>query len=206
VNTKIVKIVIFFGILAAAAFSHASFVAASEGTAELRSTTQDNYRCYVASLQMQDYKYRVLVGCRNLIYPADENIFNYVFWGVDNENGEQFKFGTLGLGKASFNVSRNFTTLFVTTERNSKTKTPTGAVVMQGRMEPITFLQISTTPTPTIEGEEPTLIEEEVETATGEQTTTRERLLLGLRRAGIVSLLALVAIIGLVFVITRSRG
>jgi hypothetical protein len=179
---------------------------ASEGTVELRSTTSEEYRCFVASLQMQDLKFRVLVSCRNLIYPADENVFNYVLWGTPTEGGNPIRFGTLDLGKAAFSTKTAFSNLYVTTERSRKEKSPTGTVVMRGDLQPIEFLEEVTTPTPTPESEGQPEEEQQTQEEQQQELTTRERLIIGLRRAGIVSLLALIAIIGLVFVISRSRG
>jgi len=202
------KKVFAFGLLAFVAFLIFSVkeVAASDGLIELRSTNGNNYRCFVASLKMQDNAYRVLVSCRNLIYPANDSVFNYILWANPVKNGQAFKLGALGLGRASFSTKTAFSNLFVTTESSSKTKTPEGQVVMRGSVTPITFLEEVTTPTPTSEEEISPEEQKETPTETPAQLSTRERLVLGLRRAGIVSLLALVAIIGLVFVITRSRG
>ncbi len=180
-------------------------VHASEGTIELRSTTDEDYRCFVVSVQMQDFKYRVLVSCRNIVYPADDTVFNYILWATGKNDGKLIKFGSLGLGRASFSTGTAFSNMFVTIEKSAKPKEPSNRVVMRGVVEPIGFLQTETSPTPTPEGGEK--VEETTDTEQeATVTSTRQRLITGLKRAGLVSLVALVAIVGLVFVIARSRG
>jgi len=187
-------------ILSLAFFFLATKVSASEGTFELRSTAGEDTRCFVASLQMQDLNYRILVSCQGLIYPAEGSIFSYMLWATPKEGGNPLKFGPLGFGKAEFKTNKAFTDLFVTTEQNPNTRTPSGTIVMRGTLQPITFLQRPTTPTPSPQGQN-----EETQTGGAQGTSTTDKLLLGLKRAGLVSLLALVAVVALVFVITRGR-
>ena len=73
---------------------------------------------------------------------------------------------------------------------------------MQGSSQLISYLDTPTSPTPAPSGVQAT----PEPTVTVQKLTTQQRLMLALRRAGLVSLLALVAVIGLVFVVTRSRG
>ncbi|KKQ85200.1 MAG: hypothetical protein UT08_C0009G0034 [Candidatus Woesebacteria bacterium GW2011_GWB1_38_8] len=182
---------------------------ASEGTIELESVTGAPYRCFAASIRMQNLEYRIPMTCINLIYPADENIFNYILWATPSAGGNPLKLGALGLGRGEYKTKTSFSSLFVTTESNKDTKTPSGRVVMRGDIDEITFLKEATTPTPETEaGEEITAGEEEgqIEEAPTQELTTRQKLGIALRRAGIAALFALVALIGLIFVITRSRG
>lgn len=181
---------------------------ASEGTIELRSTGSESYRCFVASIRMKDLEYRIPFSCRNLIYPADENIFNYILWATPIEGGNPVKLGALALGKGEFKTKTTFSSLFVTIERSSETKTPTGRVVMRGEVKPIKFLEEVETPTPTPSKKEAEEITpgEEVMEEPQQELSTRQKFLLALRRAGIAALFALVALIGLIFVITRARG
>lgn len=195
---KVAKIVAASLFIFVFAFLFPNLVKASEGTIELRSTTADDYRCFAASLKMQDGTYHIPISCRDLIYPAGPDIFSYVVWANLVGGGNPLRLGSLGFGKAEFKTKTAFTTLFVTTETSSKTKTPQGQVVMRGVVQPITFLERPTTPTPAPEGEE-------VAAPEVQKLSTRERLLLGLRRAGLAALLALVALVGLVFVLTRGR-
>ena len=195
-----------FFLVTAGLFLLAEKAFASEGTVELRSTTGEPYRCWAASVRMQNQEYRIPFTCKYLIYPADENIFNYVVWATPKEGGNSVKLGTLGLGKGEFKTKKTFTGLFVTTEASKETKTPQGQTVMKGEVTDVEFLEEAATPTPT-PGEEEEVVPEEEKVETPEQTlSTRQKLLLALRRAGIAALIALVAIIGLIFVVTRSRG
>jgi hypothetical protein len=136
------------------------------------------------------------------LYPADDTIFAYILWANPDDGSKPVKLGPLNFGRAQFNVKASFSSLFVTTEPNAGTNTPTGAVVMKGSIIPLTFLEKPSSPAPTSAQGGP---------AEGQPTPTpkpniRDRILLGLRRAGLASALALVAILGLVFVLTRPRG
>jgi len=78
---------------------------------------------------------------------------------------------------------------------------------MRGNVESIEpFFQEgpTATPTPSTEGGEEELQQEEPEQPS--ELTTRQKFLLALRRAGVAALIALVALVGLIFVVTRSRG
>lgn len=193
-------LVIFIIFFAALLFSPKS-VSGSEGTVELRSTSAPDHRCFVASLKMQDQNYRVLVSCRDLIYPGGETVYTYIVWANPIGGGSPFKLGELGFGKVDFRTREAFTGLFVTTEENSRVRSPEGPVVMRGAVETINFLDRPQSPTPTPEGE----AAEEEEVAEEEKPSAGQRLLTALRRAGIVILLALAAVMGLVFVLTRSK-
>jgi hypothetical protein len=200
---KIVKILIG-AIAITLALYLADELIASEGTVELRSTTGNNYRCYTSSLLMQDLNYTILVSCRDLIYPAGFDIFNYVLWATPADGDKPIKLGKLDFGKKQFRIKKAFSNLFITTEQDAGVRSPAGEVVMRGGVQPISFLASPTTPTPTPEGQE---AEEELAKAkTGEPSSVRERLSLALRRAGVVAVFAFAAVLGLIFVITRSRG
>ena len=123
-----------------------NYTKASEGTTELRSTTGKDYRCFVASMRVGNYK--ILVGCRDLIYPTG----SYVLWATSTEDDKPIKLGTLDYGRKEFSSNKAFSSLFVTIESSSKVKSPTGAVVMQGTTQPLSLLERPTTPTPTPEG------------------------------------------------------
>jgi hypothetical protein len=197
------KIYLFLTLILATTLFLASknSVSASEGTFELRSTNQYTYRCFAASLQMQSLNYNVAVSCRDLIYPVDTTIFSYILWANPADGSKPVKLGPLNLGKAVFNVKPAFASLFVTTEQNPNTKDPNGAIVMKGSIIPISFLEKPGTPAPTAAPGE--------ETSEGTPTpkpAVSQRLLTGLKRAGLASALALIAILGLVFVLTRPRG
>jgi len=177
-----------------------SIVLANEGIVKLRSTGGQDFRCFAASIRMQDQNHRVIISCRDLIYPGGVTVFDYILWGDPTGGGDPFKLGPLGTGKAEFKTKEIFAGLFVTTEENSRTREPKGEVVMRGALELIEHLERPTTPTPTPEDAQPS--EEQV----AEESSTGSRLSTALKRAGIVILLALAAVVGLVFVLTRQRS
>jgi hypothetical protein len=177
-------------------------VNASEGRVELRSTTGEDYRCDATSFYMENSSYNILIGCRGLIYPPDEDLLNYVVWATPEDGGNPQRLGELGVGKALFRTRESFSSLFVTTEQNKSTRSPEGKTVMRGTIVPISFLEKPTTPTPTPEEQESEIVQEQ-DTS---ELSTKDRLLLGLKRAGLVSFFALLAVIALVFVITRPRS
>ena len=182
--------------LSAFVFTRHSY--ASEGTAELRSTNENSYRCFVASIQMVNLNYRILVSCRDLLYPAGDDIFTYMLWGTPSAGGRAVKLGELGLGRAEFETKVPFSNLFVTTEKSKKDREPVGPVVMRGDLRRIAFLDSQISPTPTEAAEEDI-------TTPAPELTTKDRLVSGVKRAGVVAALALVAVFGLVFVLTRPR-
>ena len=201
------KLCFLIFILAATLLFFAKTLKASEGVIEIVSTTDDVYRCWASSVRMQNQEFRIPFTCRNLIYPANDNVFNYVAWATPQNGGETIKLGALGLGRGEFRTKKAFANLFVTTERSKDVKTPQGTVVMRGNVESIEpFFQEgpTATPTPSTEGGEEELQQEEPEQPS--ELTTSQKFLLALRRAGVAALIALVALVGLIFVVTRSRG
>lgn len=180
---------------------------ASEGVTELRSTTGEPYRCIAESHQAQDRKYKVLVTCRDLIYPADSDVFAYVMWANPIKEGKIIKMGKLDFGKKLFEVGRAYSSIFVTTEEKPGVETPKGEIVMQGSVQSRLFLDGPTTPTPTPEEE---VIEEETPEETMQQEeakpSTRGRLSTGLRRASlIIVVILLIGAVAALFVILRSK-
>ena len=149
---------------------------------------------------MQDLKYIILVTCRNLIYPAGDDIFSYVLWATPLDGDKPINFGQLGLGRAQFKSGEPFSSLFVTTEGNPKTKSPTGPVVMRGTMQRIPIPQGSE-----FFDEEKVELPQEVVQATLTPIPKGSSLVRGLRSAGVAIVLGIVAVVGLVFVLTRSR-
>lgn len=178
---------------------------ASEGTFELRSTDTNKYKCFAASLQMQNLNYKVILSCRNILFPVDETIFTYILWANPENGGKAIKVGSVGLGKGEYSVKPAFTSLFVTTEQNPNVKEPAGKVVMKGSIKPITFLDKEQTSVQNGNDTENNDIEEATPTPASENTSLRDRLITGFKRAGLASALALVAILGLVFVLTRPK-
>ncbi len=178
---------------------------ASEGTFELRSTDTNKYKCFAASLQMQNLNYKIILSCRNIIFPVDETIFTYILWANPETGGKPIKVGSVGLGKGEYSIKPAFASLFVTTEQNPNVKEPAGKVVMKGSIKPISFLEKETTVSSGDEKEESEESKETTPTPSAGKTSVRDRLLTGLKRAGLASALALVAILGLVFVLTRPK-
>jgi succinate dehydrogenase/fumarate reductase flavoprotein subunit len=79
---------------------------------------------------------------------------------------------------------------------------------MRGNVQRITFLDRETTPTPNPSG---TIAQsnnagEEVTPTPVTGQSTGEKLMTALRRAGLAAFLAFLALIGLVFAITKARG
>jgi hypothetical protein len=187
-------------------FVSAKTVRASEGLFEIRSISGEDARCYATSLLMADGKYQILLGCRDLIFPPQGKIGGYILWAKSSVNGDIFKLGSIGIGKASFSTKDPFNQLFITIEENDKIRVPSENVVMNGGLTRIEFLENTlsnqegvdeeVTPTRTIN-------QEQVEVP---QLTTREKLLIGMKRSGIIAGVALIGLIGLILVITRSRG
>jgi hypothetical protein len=175
---------------------------ASEGIIEIRSTTNESYRCFAASVQLVNLNYSILVTCRDLLYPTGGELFYYVVWADPVDSDRLINLGDLGYGKINFTSRSAFTDLYVTAEKNPKVRVPEGQTVMRGSVKRIEFLE-------TTQFEETSRPEttEEVDQAKIEESETpsaRERLFSGLRRAALVSFLALTALIGLIFVLTRK--
>lgn len=181
-----------------------SGIHASNGQINLTSTNGKNYRCYAMSSYMANSSYNVLISCKDLIYPPDEGLFKYVVWANPSEGSGPQRLGELGVGTALYKTRTAFSSLFVTTEENQNTRSPQGATVMTGRVNPIPILENENVPTPN--PEEASQEEIQPEDQTTNEMSTKDRLLLGLKRAGLVSFLALIAVIGLVFVLTRPKS
>lgn len=207
---KLLKISLLFVLLTLSLFLGVDKVYAAEGTTELRSTNNQSYRCFAASLLMENSRYKIIVSCRDLIYPPQPDLFNYVIWATPIEGKRAIKLGELGVGKANFEIKDAFSNLFVTTEKDKNTKIPKGDIVMKGNTQSISFLDKPTSPTPTPEKdtEEESATDQdqkdEVEIPT-QELTTRDRLVEALKRAGVVVLFGLVALVGLIFVLTRPK-
>lgn len=173
---------------------------ASEGLVALRSTAEEPARCYAASVKLQNQKYTILFSCRDIVYPGGETVLNYIVWANPLDGGDPIRLGEVGTGKAVYETKDAFSGLFVTTEEDSRAKSPSSNTVLRGTVEKITHLEGVTTPTPIPEGE-PAAEEEMVEEESG-----GSRLSTALKRAGVVILLALAAAGGLIFVLTRPRS
>ncbi len=202
---------IYLGLfLLVALFLGAKTASASEGTVNLKSLTNERYRCFAASLLRQDRKYKIVVSCRDLIYPAGDEIITYIMWATPSSGESSLKLGELGFGKAEFSTATDFSGLFVTTEATKSVKTPTGPTVMSGSVEKIPLLEqigLTTQPDTTQQATKDSSEEEATELPTPtEEAEESSKLGQAVRRAGLAAVLALLAAIGLVFVLTRGRN
>ncbi|MFC1751153.1 hypothetical protein ACFL2V_20395 [Pseudomonadota bacterium] len=119
-----------------------SKVEASEGLVELENTQDRSSRCFAASVLMQDFKYKVLLSCRELVYPtpAGSDIFHYVLWAQEVENEKIFKLGTVGV-RGEFSSQKAFSKLFVTQEKNPGVRNPSETTIMVGSVKLIELLE-----------------------------------------------------------------
>ena len=205
---KLATFIIVFAVIFSFSTKRAS---ASKGEFELVNTVGGEARCYALSTLLSTAQYHVLVTCRNLIYPADENNSQYILWS--RNAGDVVKLGSLAQGEVFFNTKTPFSQLFVTLEPNDKIKEPGNRTVMFGTVKDVPFLQGLSTPFPTqvvTSGETGKNTQVQNPSGTPEKTvpalTTREKLLIGLKRSSVIAGVALLGLIGLIFVITRSRG
>ncbi len=139
-------IVTVFGVILAVALVKPSSSYASEGIFQLRNQVGENSRCVAFSVLMQDLQYKILLSCRDIIYPGGTEVFSYVTWANPLDGGNPQRLGTLGLGKVEFSTKTSFSSLYVTKERNSNTRSPNGPVVMQGGLERINLLENPSAP------------------------------------------------------------
>lgn len=197
---KLFKLTILIIVLASGFILFSREAHAAEGVVELRSNKGEKNRCFASYILMPNSSYTVLVSCRDLIYPPQPSLFNYIVWATPTDGGNAVRLGELGVGKASFNTRIAFSGLFVTIEQSKSPRTPEGEVVMQGSGQEVEFLDRPTTPTPTEE-----LAEGEEKEVPLKDLSTRNKILLAFRRAGLVIFLVLATTVALVFVLTRQR-
>lgn len=183
---------------------------ASEGTAQLTSASGQNSRCFVSSVLMQNRSYKVVVSCRDLIYPPSKDLFSYMLWASPAEGGNPIKLGELGIGKAEFNTNKAFTDLSVTSEADNRARSPSERVIMNGTIQPFTIEgEVQPAQTKPEEKQEPAedfgeIIEEPTPTPT--PTLQRSSIFGGIKRAGIIAIVLIFVIIIIIAAITRSRG
>ena len=116
---------------------------ASEGIVELRNNIGGDSRCFAPSVLMTNFRYKILLSCRDLVYPAPAapNIFTYVLWAQAAENDKTQNLGTLGVGRGEFETKIAFSRLFVTQEYDAKARKPSDRVIMQGSVQPVALLE-----------------------------------------------------------------
>ncbi len=124
-------------------------------------------------------------------------MFSYVAWAKNAENGNPIKLGTLGVGKVEFKTKTTFSSIFVTKETNPSTRSPKGAVIMQGGLQKISLL------------EDPSQAEYKSELGQPEITPTpKVQKSSGLnifRLGGTLAVVALIGIIAGVFFLIKTR-
>jgi len=145
-------------------------VRAGEGIVELYSTTGEKYRCFAASVLMEDKQYHLLVSCRDLIYPSDAEILRYVLWSRPKSGQEPVNLGSLVYGKIEATTKSAFDELFVTKETTSKAKEPLGPIVMRGSVKPIPISSPITPTEPEVKESEAKIESEQTEKQEEKQT------------------------------------
>lgn len=181
---------------------------ASEGTAELKSTTDNQTRCFVTSIRTQDFNFKVVVSCRDLVYPTDQGGFAYILWATPKAGGSPLKLGALGLGKAIFKSKKAFTQLYVTSERDAKVKKPSNNIVAKGIIKPIDIL-VTKNPTPF--QEEPAedfgeIVDQPAPIIIEPQAGNDQGFFSGARRNSIIAIIGIFIIIIILAFITRSKS
>lgn len=127
---------------------------ASEGTALL--TSEDNdARCFLASVLVDEGDYQIVMTCRNLTTPPDANRLFYHVWGrrkgaaesqqsktggLKFGKGAYFSLGDISGGKLNSRAREAFEEVLVTAETESGVNQPSlSALVVSGTMGEINF-------------------------------------------------------------------
>lgn len=180
---------------------------ASEGLFEMRNRIGTDARCFAASVLMQDQQYRVVISCRDILYPGGTEVFSYVVWATPTDGKNAFRLGTLGLGKVEFKTKTAFTNLFVTKEPDDRPKSPTGQLIMDGSRQIISMLDgAGATNSGTGTSNKPNeLMSEPTPTPTASPAAQAggSNVFRIIAAGGIIAFLALFGIVLVVFVITR---
>src|SRR3989338_4014049 len=129
-------------------------VNASEGTALLTSADNDA-RCFLASVLVDEGDYQVVMTCLNLTTPPDANRLFYLAWarrkgategqqaktgGLRFGKGAYFSLGDISAGKLNSRAREEFEEVLVTAEAESGASAPTlSALVVSGSMQDINF-------------------------------------------------------------------
>lgn len=189
---------------------------ATEGTAELVSTSDTQTKCFASSVMMQDFRFKVITSCKNLVFPAAENKFAYMLWATPTSGGKTIKLGSLNLGKAEFTVKEPFSALFVTTEANTGAKAPSAnSTVARGTIQSIQHLEKQQEPEPEAVTARTTpaenfgeILEEPspAATETVEEEEPDQGLLGSLGTGAIVGIIGIFLVLIILAIITRSRS
>ena len=132
----------------------AKAVNASEGTALLTSADNDA-RCFLASVLVDEGDYQVVMTCRNLTTPPDANRLFYHAWGrrkgategqqaktggIKFGKGAYFSLGDISGGKLNARAREAFEEVLVTAEADSGVSQPSlSGLVVSGPMGEIDF-------------------------------------------------------------------
>lgn len=180
----------------------ANIIEASEGTVELKNTNGESARCFASSILMEDLEYKILISCRDIIYPGGTDVFYYVLWSNPVDSNTPERLGELGRGKGEYKTDNAFTSLYVSKERDDRAKRPSGEIVMVGNVEAIELLT-------TTDKETTQITQEQAQEATAsEQTKLNPKTSVSnlLKAGGIVGFIALIGAIIVVFLLTRQRS
>jgi hypothetical protein len=194
INLVIISAILFF----VAFISAAKPIRASEGTFEIVSTKGTSTRCFASSVLMTNFEYKIIVSCRDLVYPPSSNAFSYVLWANPTEGEGVIKLGGLGFGKTGFKTNRAFSSMFVTVEKSGGVKAPSQNIVMRGQGKAIQFL----------EGFEelPVITPEEEALASPSPTPEPKRGVGSIIGASLFSIIAIIGLIGAVLFLTRRKA
>lgn len=198
----IFSLILFSGLMS---FS-AQKAQASEGLFELRNKIGTDARCFAASVLMQDQQYKIVVSCRDILYPGGTEVFAYVVWATPTDGKNAFRLGTLGLGKVEFKTKTAFSNLFVTKEPDDRPKSPTGQLIMEGSRQIISLLDGSGATNSSNTNNKPNELMTEptaTPTASPEAAQSGTNVFRIIAAGGIIAFLALFGIVLVVFVITR---
>jgi len=174
---------------------------ASEGTAELTSTKGEPMRCHATSVLMEDFNYKIVVSCRDLIYPPKPDVFNYMLWVQPEEGNNPERLGELGVGKAEFKTETKFSMLFVTLEKSVRPRTPEGERILEGSVQAIKFLD---------EGTDGRIVPKDIPdrlevTPTPTPRPAARNIVTRILGTGLIILAVVVAVIFVVYLVTKRR-
>jgi hypothetical protein len=202
------KLLLSLSVAAILFLQSAPFIYASEGWFELRNTVGSTARCWADSILLPNLSYKIILSCRDIVYPGGAEIFNYSVWATKAKDGSSFYLGEVGVGKAEFATKEPFNSMFVTTERTARPRTPTGSVIMQGQLKQNTFLDgpgAATATTSTTDNNElaqaSPLPSESPEPKEQKERSTVSRIIAA---GGVIVFIVIFALVLVLFVITRK--
>jgi hypothetical protein len=206
---KPIKIITGTFFIALLLLSSAQKAQASEGNVEIKSTVGTDLRCFASSVFIKTRNYKILVSCRNVVYPPNDDLLVYVLWASPVDEGKPIRLGSLQFGKVEFNASKAFTELFITSERTDRPRSPSENVIARGIVESVEFLetgesgvtQLPTEPAETF-GE---ILEQPTPALTATPTPEEGSLFSRIRRGGIILAVGVFVVLVVLAILTRSR-